>query len=244
MSVSGKFVVQYTAGTCGTLVTWFINQHPRFAGGGFNILPENDIALKGNSLHWMFGTTDITNQPESNFESWTDIENKIQSGIELGNIQQSENVCFKTFPHDIVNDLVDENIMDQAVATLAAAGADKWIYPMFYKCSDYPYETSKVANRKYVMIAKRHQDPMWIINKNSGFASLYQTEERHLPVNPRMKSVISKYNIQPFYLDMAALLGDSQSEYYRLTDFLQTDHITDWHQLLMSGVQFWEMPYA
>ena len=241
---SGKYVVQYTAGTCGTLLTWFINQHPKFVGGDFNILPENDIALVGSSQHWMFGSQSMTNQPGSNFETWQDVLTKVNTAVERKNIHTDEKICFKTFPHDIVNDLEDQQTMELAVSTLASAGATKWVYPMFYRSSKFPYETSKVANRKYAVIAERHKDPLWIANKNSGFASLYQTEDRHLMSNARMKSVISKYSIDVFYLDMAALLGDDQAEYYRLTDFLETDHITDWHGLLMSAVQFWEMPYA
>ena len=45
-------------------------------------------------------------------------------------------------------------------------------------------------------------------------------------------------------MDMAALLGGDDDEYDRLVRFLNTSSLSNWHDVLMSSVQFWDMPYA
>ena len=240
-----KYTVQYTAGACGTLLTWFVNQHRDFPGGDFNIAPEFDIALKAKSLHWawIYGDLETAEIPDK-FQNWDETVENLKFDLEKNNIKNFQTVCFKTFPHDIIHDIEDENLLDEIVTTLLDAGITHWIYPVFYKDSNYQYENSRVANRKYQVIAKRHKDADWIKNKNSGFQSIFETQELHGFHNPKISKIIDKYNIKPLFLDMAALLGNDDDEYNRMVEFLNTERLTNWHDVLMSSVQFWDMAYA
>lgn len=240
-----KYTVQYTAGTCGTLLTWFVNQHRDFPGGNFSVAPEYDIAITSKSLQWNWISDDleVASIPDR-FQDWNDTVENLKFDLEKNNIRKFETICFKTFPHDIVNDIQDENILDTLLTILIDAGVYSWIYPVFYRSSRYQYENSRVANRKYQVIAERNKDPIWINNKNSGFESIFETQDLHTVKNTRMKNVIKKYGIQPLFLDMAALLGADDDEYDRLVRFLNTERLTNWHGVLMSSVKFWDMPYA
>jgi hypothetical protein len=228
-----KYTVQYTAGTCGTLLTWFVNQHRGFPGGRFEVAPEYDLFFKAKSLHWRCAE-----------QHWADVVENLTYDLDKVNITQFETACFKTFPHDVIHDIQDKKILTQTLNSMTTAGITNWIYPVFYRDTRYPYETNKVANRKYQVIAERHKDPMWINNKNSGFYSIWETQDLHSWQNARLMKYIMQYDIKPLFLDMAALLGNDTDEYDRLVKFLNTERLTDWHSVLMSGVQFWEMPCA
>lgn len=230
---SQKYTVQYTAGACGTLLTWFVNQHQNFPGGDFKVAPEYDVALRAKSLQWRVESTD-----------WTTVLSNLQDEINQGKIQESSTVCFKTFPHDLIHDIEDQDLLDQTIKNFLKAGVTQWIYPVFYKQSNYQYENSRVANRKYQVIANRHQEADWIADKNSGFRSIFQTQDLHSLENTKLSNVVKKYNIDTLFLDMAALLGADDDEYNQMVEFLNTERLTNWHSVLMSSVQFWDMPYA
>lgn len=237
-----KFAVQYTAGTCGTMLTWFVNQHLGFPKITTSDSAEYDLELNGNGCQWTLSSAHSGSEQRP-FQTVEDIKECIAVDQKTNEFSK---ICFKTFPHDIVNDIVDTAEMELAVTTLANAGVTKWIYPMFYKATNYPYETGKVANRKYTVIKARWPDNLdWASNINSGFHALQQTEERHLSsMNPKMNAVINKYGLDILYLDMAAILGSDDQEYNRLVNFLSTPRLTNWHSVLKSVITFWDLPHA
>lgn len=237
-----KFAVQYTAGTCGTLLTWFINQHLGFPEIIAHELPEYDIALDTHGCHWTLSSIHSDGRLT---QTAADViknigKDQAHNTIPVTNIAK---ICFKTFPHDIVNDIVDHAEMEAAVATLVATGVTRWIYPMINHDTYYVHEAIKVMNRKHLVYMARY--PNQPIDRNSAFNSMYTTAQRHLPeYNDRVREVLEKYNIDMLFLDMAALLGGDYQTYSKLLDHLKVMPLNNWNQVLHTNVKFWELPYA
>lgn len=230
-SGSKKYLMQYTAGSVGTAMTWFVNQHENFTKVDFLVGDEYDIFLSGDSVQWNHLKDEDTETvfARTNNKTKTDFQH----------------VCFKTFPHDVINDIEDFDEMNNKVKMMVDAGVNKWIFPMFYKETNYHYETAKVANRKYDVIAKRWQQPEWIADRNTGYNAIFATVENHSPeLNPRVAAVLNNYGIHSHYMDTAALLGGDDNEYLKLARFLDTQPLTNWHDVLMSSIQFWNMKDA
>jgi hypothetical protein len=237
-----KFAVQYTAGTCGTLLTWFINQHMGFPEISAHETKEYDLALNTVGCHW---TLSANHSDGRIFQTVEDVIANIHQDQLVNNttVKNIPKICFKTFPHDIVNDITDHAEMESAVETLVAAGVTRWVYPIISRDTYYIHEAIKVMNRKYIVQAARY--PNVAIDHNSAFNSMYMTTKRHLPEqNSRMKEVLEKYNIQPLFLDMAALLGGDYQTYSKLLNHIQVMPLDNWNQVLHTNVKFWELPYA
>ena len=222
-----KYFVQYEKGTAGTLVTWFINQHENFPKCKFEVLAEHDICLDSDACQWR------TSQQNKD-----DVSGMIDHELLRGKIEKHSKICFKTFPHCISNDLEGDN-KDEVLQMFASSGLNKVIIPVVSRQTNYMYEASLLASRLHFIINKHNKTD----DINVGWKTLFETEKNSTYKNKDIADLKDKYNMDIFLLDICALIAHEEDEYEKLCNFIDSNAIQDWKNVLDYGIQFRTLRY-